>query len=115
MEYEFLSENSNFKYKLCKTASVSCSAFYKITEPKCYVPIKIKSNSVGSVVNIESMDTSLYGSDPKYRAVAYRARHAVNDSSPLPLLANKYESLKTFVFNFETSFITRAYNKFRNI
>ena len=88
MEYEFLSENSNFKYKLCKTASVSCSAFYKITEPKCYVPIKIKSNSVGSVVNIEIMDTSLYGSDPKYRSVAYSARNAVKDCSTLSLPAN---------------------------
>ena len=34
----FLSENSNLEYKLCKTAYTSCSAFYKRTEYRRYVP-----------------------------------------------------------------------------
>ena len=88
LEYEFLSGNSNLEYKLCKTASASSSAFYKITEHKFYMPIKIKSNSDRSVVIVEIMDTSLYGSDPKYRSVAYSARNAVKDCSTLSLPAN---------------------------
>ena len=74
-------------------------------EVKEKIRIKIKSNSDGSVVNVEIMDSSLYGSDSKYGAVADSARHAVRDCSPLPLPENKYELWKTFIFNFDTSFI----------
>ena len=51
------------------------------------------------------MDIDSYKRDLKYRAVADSARHAVRDCSPLPLPENKYELWKTFVFNFDTSFI----------
>ena len=51
------------------------------------------------------MDIDSYKRDPIYRAVADSARHAVRDCSPLPLPKNKYESWKTFVFNFDISFI----------
>lgn len=68
------------------------------------IRIKIKSNPDGSVIYTEIMDIDSYKRDPKYRAVADSARHAVKDCSPLPLPKNKYELWKTFVFNFDTSF-----------
>ncbi len=79
------------------------------------MPIKIKSNSDGSVVIVEIMDTSLYLSDPKYRAVAYSARHAVRDCSTLPLPANKYVSLKTLCLILIHLLLTKTNSKFKNI
>ena len=51
------------------------------------------------------MDIDSNKRDPKYRAVADSARHAVKNYSPLPLPKDKYESWKIFVLNFDTSFM----------
>lgn len=117
-----LVDNKNIKNKLTEQASeISLTTNEIITlknhisncwnppfgagEVKEKIRIKIKSNSDGSVVNAEIIDLGLYRSDPKYRAVADSARHAVRDCSPLPLPKDKYQTWKTFIFNFYTSSI----------
>ena len=78
---------------------------YSGNDLKDLIKVKISANPDGSVINVEIMNIDLYKRDPIYRAVADSARNAVKECSPLPLPKDKYEAWKTFVFNFDTSFI----------
>ena len=78
---------------------------YSGNDLKDLIKVKISKNSDGSVINVEIMNIDLYERDPIYRAVADSARNAVKVCSPLPLPQDKYETWKTFVFEFDSSFI----------
>ena len=74
-------------------------------EVKTIIPLKININADGSINMIEIVDRSLYEKDTFYRATADSARRAVLDCSPLPIPKNKSESFRSFILDFDTSFI----------
>ena len=77
------------------------------SEVKMIIPLQISANKDGTVNSVEIVDNSLYIKDSFYRATADSARRAVLDCSPLPLPKNKEDQFKSFVFDFDPSFIYR--------
>ena len=77
------------------------------SEVKMIIPLQISTNKDGTVNSVEIVDNSLYIKDSFYRATADSARRAVLDCSPLPLPKNKEDQFKSFVFDFDPSFIYR--------
>ena len=77
------------------------------SEVKMIIPLKISANMDGSVNSVEIVDTSFYAKDTFYRATADSARRAVLDCSPLPFPKNKAKLFKSFILDFDTSFIYR--------
>lgn len=77
------------------------------SEVKMIIPLQISANKDGTVNSVEIVDNSLYIKNSFYRATADSARRAVLDCSPLPLPKNKEDQFKSFVFDFDPSFIYR--------
>ena len=77
------------------------------SEVKIIIPLKISANMDGSINSVEIVDTNFYAKDTFYRATADSARRAVIDCSPLPLPKNKAELFKSFILDFDPSFIYR--------
>ena len=77
------------------------------SEAKMIIPLQISANKDGTVNSVEIVDNSLYIKNSFYRATADSARRAVLDCSPLPLPKNKEDQFKSFVFEFDPSFIYR--------
>ena len=77
------------------------------SEVKMIIPLQISANKDGTVNSVEIVDNSLYINNSFYRATADSARRAVLDCSPLPLPKNKEDQFKSFVFDFDPSFIYR--------
>ena len=77
------------------------------SEVKMIIPLKISANMDGSINSVEIVDTNFYTKDTFYRATADSARRAVIDCSPLPLPKNKAKLFKSFILDFDTSFIYR--------
>jgi hypothetical protein len=78
---------------------------YGASEVKIIITLQISTNTDGTIKNVNIFDKSLYQKDKFYRATADAARRAVFDSSPLPLPKGKEKKFKSFVFDFDTSFI----------
>jgi hypothetical protein len=77
------------------------------SEVKMIIPLQISANKDGTINSVEIVDNSLYIKNSFYRATADSARRAVLDCSPLPLPKNKEDQFKSFVFDFDPSFIYR--------
>ena len=77
------------------------------SEVKMIIPLKISANMDGSINGVEIVDTNFYAKDTFYRATADSARRAVIDCSPLPLPKNKAKLFKSFILDFDPSFIYR--------
>lgn len=77
------------------------------SEVKMIIPLKVSANMDGSINSVEIVENSMYLKDTFYRATADSARRAVLDCSPLPLPKNKAELFKSFIFDFDPSFIYR--------
>ena len=77
------------------------------SEVKMIIPLQISANKDGTVNSVEIVDNSLYIKNSFYRATADSARRAVLDCSPLPLPKNKEDQFKSFIFDFDPSFIYR--------
>ena len=77
------------------------------SEVKMIIPLKVSANIDGSINSVEIVENSIYLKDSFYRATADSARRAVLDCSPLPLPKNKAELFKSFIFDFDPSFIYR--------
>ena len=77
------------------------------SEVKMIIPLKISANMDGSINGVEIVDTNFYAKNSFYRATADSARRAVIDCSPLPLPKNKAKLFKSFILDFDPSFIYR--------
>ena len=77
------------------------------SEVKMIIPLKVSANIDGSINSVEIVENSMYLKDSFYRATADSARRAVLECSPLPLPKNKAELFKSFIFDFDPSFIYR--------
>ena len=77
------------------------------SEVKMIIPLKVSANIDGSINSVEIVQNSIYLKDSFYRATADSARRAVLECSPLPLPKNKAELFKSFIFDFDPSFIYR--------
>ena len=77
------------------------------SEVKMIIPLKVSANIDGSINSVEIVENSIYLKDSFYRATADSARRAVLECSPLPLPKNKAELFKSFIFDFDPSFIYR--------
>lgn len=75
------------------------------SEVKMIIPLKVSANIDGSINSVEIVENSMYLKDSFYRATADSARRAVLECSPLPLPKNKAELFKSFIFDFDPSFI----------
>ena len=78
---------------------------YSATEVKVIIPLKISTNTDGTIISARILERSTYEKDKFYRAAADAARRAVFDSSPLPLPKGKEKKFQNFIFDFNTSFI----------
>ena len=79
---------------------------YAASEVKMVITLKISTNVDGSIKSVKIYDKNLYQKDKFYRATADTARRAVLDSSPLPLPKGKEKKFESFLFDFDTSFIS---------
>ena len=78
---------------------------YAASEVDIIIPLKITTNTDGSVNSVNIYDKAEYLKNKFYRATADAARRAVLDSSPLPLPKGKEKKFQNFILDFDTSFI----------
>ena len=69
------------------------------------VSLKISTRSDGVVKEISIVDIEKYNSNKLYRLVADSARRSVLDCSPLPIPKDKSELFKSFIFDFDPTFV----------
>ena len=72
---------------------------------KLIVSVRVRADKDGTVTSVQSMDMARFQIDGFYRTAARAAERAVEECSPLPLPAEKYEVWKDFIFDFDPSFL----------
>lgn len=66
------------------------------------IDIKIQASPQGEVISSEITNKKMYLKNKNFSIVADSALRAINRCSPLPLPLDKYDTWKTFIFNFNT-------------